>query len=315
MDATQWHLFFSARKPFEPLFRKVESINTCKQDNHARARAHIWEQRCTQCKVVLVTGKWSWSRCLCWCALLKDSCNGTVFIELYPHNWSFFLFFLEDWYDTYTKAGNLHHLVYSLYFVSHQSHCDTFRGVSEPGEEDVTIPSRALDSRANSIGLTPPRSCGTCPQAFLTTARVSACPVLSGGARALSTSPPPSHSPASPVRSSLDSQDQPAARRTLPESVWPPSNMSPAWTRGRRTGGSTVAPRTMVTAGRTGQVGQVWVSCWILLSATCFLGARAQGKMLNSCGAVQCLLEVHKKVRARNVLCQIRLVKQKQLLK
>ncbi|XP_056263637.1 protein sidekick-2 isoform X3 [Pseudoliparis swirei] len=52
--------------------------------------------------------------------------------------------------------------------------------------------------------------------------------------------------------------------------------MSPAWTRGRRTGGSTVAPRTMVTAGRTGQVGQVWVSCWILLSATCFLGARAQ---------------------------------------
>jgi len=192
MDATQWHLFFSARKPFEPLFRKVESINTCKQDNHARARAHIWEQRCTQCKVVLVTGKWSWSRCLCWCALLKDSCNGTVFIELYPHNWSFFLFFLEDWYDTYTKAGNLHHLVYSLYFVSHQSHCDTFRGVSEPGEEDVTIPSRALDSRANSIGLTPPRSCGTCPQAFLTTARVSACPVLSGGARALSTSPPQS---------------------------------------------------------------------------------------------------------------------------
>ncbi|GLD49289.1 protein sidekick-2-like protein, partial [Lates japonicus] len=59
--------------------------------------------------------------------------------------------------------------------------------------------------------------------------------------------------------------------------AWPqPSNMFPAWRRGRRTGSSTVAPRTMDTAGRTGQVGQVWVSCWILLSATCILSARAQ---------------------------------------
>ena len=58
--------------------------------------------------------------------------------------------------------------------------------------------------------------------------------------------------------------------------------MFPARRRGRRTGGSTVAPRTVVTAGRTGQVGQVWVSCWILLSATCILSARAQGKMRNS---------------------------------
>ncbi|GAA6218223.1 protein sidekick-2-like [Lates japonicus] len=58
--------------------------------------------------------------------------------------------------------------------------------------------------------------------------------------------------------------------------------MFPAWRRGRRTGSSTVAPRTMDTAGRTGQVGQVWVSCWILLSATCILSARAQGKIRNS---------------------------------
>ncbi|XP_062294225.1 protein sidekick-2 [Scomber scombrus] len=52
--------------------------------------------------------------------------------------------------------------------------------------------------------------------------------------------------------------------------------MFPAWRRGRRTGGSTVPPGTMVTAGQTGQVGQVWVSCWILLSATCILSAQAQ---------------------------------------
>ncbi|XP_033945049.1 protein sidekick-2 isoform X2 [Pseudochaenichthys georgianus] len=52
--------------------------------------------------------------------------------------------------------------------------------------------------------------------------------------------------------------------------------MSPAWRRGRRTGVSTVVPRTMVTAGRAGQVGQVWVSCWILLSATFIHSAQAQ---------------------------------------
>ncbi|XP_044188257.1 protein sidekick-2 isoform X1 [Thunnus albacares] len=52
--------------------------------------------------------------------------------------------------------------------------------------------------------------------------------------------------------------------------------MFPAWRRGRRTGGSTVPPGTMVTAGQTAQVGQVWVSCWILLSATCILSAQAQ---------------------------------------
>lgn len=38
-------------------------------------------------------------------------------------------------------------------------------------------------------------------------------------------------------------------------------------------------PGTMVTAGQTGQVGQVWVSYWILLSATCILCAQAQGKI------------------------------------
>ncbi|KAK1877475.1 putative aldehyde dehydrogenase [Dissostichus eleginoides] len=54
--------------------------------------------------------------------------------------------------------------------------------------------------------------------------------------------------------------------------------MSPAWRRGRRTGVSTVVPRTMVTAGRTGQVGQVWVSCWILLSATFIHSAQAQAE-------------------------------------
>ncbi|XP_069381286.1 protein sidekick-2 isoform X3 [Paralichthys olivaceus] len=51
--------------------------------------------------------------------------------------------------------------------------------------------------------------------------------------------------------------------------------MFPAWRRKRRTGGSTVAPpRTMVVTA--GQVGQVWISCWILLSATCILRASAQ---------------------------------------
>lgn len=58
--------------------------------------------------------------------------------------------------------------------------------------------------------------------------------------------------------------------------VWPPCNMYPAGRRGRCPGGSGVAPRTLLTTGRTGQV---WVaSCWILLSATCVIGARAQGK-------------------------------------
>lgn len=43
-----------------------------------------------------------------------------------------------------------------------------------------------------------------------------------------------------------------------------------------RTEGAAVAPpRTVIIAG---QVGQVWVSCWILLSATCILSAWAQGK-------------------------------------
>ncbi|XP_011602329.2 protein sidekick-2 isoform X2 [Takifugu rubripes] len=50
--------------------------------------------------------------------------------------------------------------------------------------------------------------------------------------------------------------------------------MYPAGRRGRRTEGSGVAPRTLATTERTGQV---WVaSCWILLSATCVIGARAQ---------------------------------------
>ncbi|XP_058510217.1 protein sidekick-2 isoform X1 [Solea solea] len=52
--------------------------------------------------------------------------------------------------------------------------------------------------------------------------------------------------------------------------------MSPARRRGKRTGCSTSAPRTVATAGGSGQVAQVWVSCWILLSATCILSARAQ---------------------------------------
>lgn len=71
----------------------------------------------------------------------------------------------------------------------------------------------------------------------------------------------------------------PAAHRTLSGSVWSPSNMYPARRRGRRTGVSTMAPRTMDTAERTGQV---WVSCWIVLSATYILSAQAQGKMRNS---------------------------------
>ncbi|XP_076739356.1 protein sidekick-2 isoform X1 [Maylandia zebra] len=52
--------------------------------------------------------------------------------------------------------------------------------------------------------------------------------------------------------------------------------MFPAWRRGNRTGSSTVPLRTMTTAGRTEPVGQVWVSCWVLLLTTCVLGAKAQ---------------------------------------
>ncbi|XP_047428887.1 protein sidekick-2 isoform X2 [Mugil cephalus] len=52
--------------------------------------------------------------------------------------------------------------------------------------------------------------------------------------------------------------------------------MFPAWTRSIRTGGLTIAPRTMVSVGRTGRVGQVLVSCWFLLSTTCVLTAQAQ---------------------------------------
>lgn len=74
----------------------------------------------------------------------------------------------------------------------------------------------------------------------------------------------------------------PTANRTLPGSVCPRSNMFPAWRRGNRTGSSTVPLRTMTTAGRTEQVGQVWVSCWVLLLTTCVLGAKAQGKTRNS---------------------------------
>uniref|UniRef100_A0A3P8VYA1 Ig-like domain-containing protein n=1 Tax=Cynoglossus semilaevis TaxID=244447 RepID=A0A3P8VYA1_CYNSE len=60
-----------------------------------------------------------------------------------------------------------------------------------------------------------------------------------------------------------------------PGSVRSQSNMFPAWRRrGMRTEGAAVAPpRTVIIAG---QVGQVWVSCWILLSATCILSAWAQ---------------------------------------
>ena len=72
-------------------------------------------------------------------------------------------------------------------------------------EDDVNIPSRTLDSRANSIGLTPPRSCGTCPRAPHTTACLSACrselSSLHNPTPPLH-SPPHSHSPSSPVRSS-----------------------------------------------------------------------------------------------------------------
>lgn len=58
--------------------------------------------------------------------------------------------------------------------------------------------------------------------------------------------------------------------------VWPPSNMYPAGRRGRCPGGSGVAPRTPLPTVRTGQVRVA--SCWILLAATCVIGARAQGK-------------------------------------
>lgn len=74
----------------------------------------------------------------------------------------------------------------------------------------------------------------------------------------------------------------PTANRTLPGSVCPRSNMFPVWRRGNRTGSSTVPLRTMTTAGRTEQVGQVWVSCWVLLLTTCVLGAKAQGKTRKS---------------------------------
>lgn len=109
---------------------------------------------------------------------------------------------------------------------------------------------------------------------FHTTACLSACPVLSEGASSAHNPPVthPHHQRGAVWRTG------PAAHRTLSGSVWPPSNMYPARRRGRRTGGSTVAPRTMVTAERTGQV---WVSCWILLSATCILSAQAQGRMRN----------------------------------
>lgn len=172
-----------------------------------------------------------------------------------------------------------HHLFSSI------SLCDAFRAYSEQWEDDVNIPSRTLDSRANSIGLTPPCSCGTCPQAFHTTACLSECLVLSDGASSLHNPPPPPPPQSlTPITSEeqSDAQDQQQPGLFFPGSVWPPSNMFPARRRGRRTGYSTVAPRTMVTARRTGQVGQVWVSCWILLSATCILSAQAQGKMRNS---------------------------------
>lgn len=58
--------------------------------------------------------------------------------------------------------------------------------------------------------------------------------------------------------------------------VWPPSNMYPAGRRGRCPGGSGVAPRTPLPTVRTGQVRVA--SWWILLAATCVIGARAQGK-------------------------------------
>lgn len=167
---------------------------------------------------------------------------------------------------------------YILYFLFYSSLSDTFRGYSEQEEDDVNIPSRTLDSRAHSIGLTPPCSCGTCPQAFHTTACLSACLVLSNRASSLYTPPVthPHHQWGAVWRTG------PAAARSLSGSVWPPSNMFPAWRRERRIGRSTVAQRTMVTVGWIGQLGQMSVSCWMLLSATCILRAQAQGKMRNS---------------------------------
>ncbi|TMS15293.1 Protein sidekick-2 [Larimichthys crocea] len=117
------------------------------------------------------------------------------------------------------------------------------------------------------------------PLAFHTTACLSECLVLSDGASSLHNPPPPPPPQSlTPITSEeqSDAQDQQQPGLFFPGSVWPPSNMFPARRRGRRTGYSTVAPRTMVTARRTGQVGQVWVSCWILLSATCILSAQAQ---------------------------------------
>lgn len=137
--------------------------------------------------------------------------------------------------------------------------------------DDVNIPSRALDSRANSIGLTPPCSCGTCPRAPRATSRPSACLVLSD--RASSRHAPPRQSLTRVTgEEQSDAQDQ--RQPGLFPGVWPPSNMFPAWRRGRRSGRSTV-----VTLGG---IGQMSASCWMLLAATCILSAQAQGKMRNS---------------------------------
>lgn len=57
-----------------------------------------------------------------------------------------------------------------------------------------------------------------------------------------------------------------------------PSNMFPAWRRDIRTWSSTVPPRSMFGPR---QVGQVWVSFWILLLSTCIPSALAQGKIRN----------------------------------
>lgn len=124
----------------------------------------------------------------------------------------------------------------------------------------------ALDSWANSIGLTPPCSCETCPQAFHSTAWMPAS--LPDSLRLSLLHP---HSASGLTHRTISSPD------SQPGSVRSQSNMFPAWRRrGMRTEGAAVAPpRTVIIAG---QVGQVWVSCWILLSATCILSAWAQGK-------------------------------------
>lgn len=56
-----------------------------------------------------------------------------------------------------------------------------------------------------------------------------------------------------------------------------------AWTRGKTRAGpgmTVLAPRKMMK--HTGQVAQVWFSCWILLSIV-MRGVQAQGKKLNLC--------------------------------